>query len=99
MEVEYETAINGKEVKFRRHIPAREGGILRKYLADQTSDNYLDDVPALKLLVEPCELVPDPSSDSCWGDLDTLSELIPLCGAASQFVFQRLAAAQEIRKN
>jgi hypothetical protein len=99
MEVQYEATINGKQVKFRQRIPAREGGILRKHLADTASDNYWDDLPALKLVVEPCELVPHPEDDACWGELDTLSEFIPLCGAVAGYIFSRIAAAQEIRKN
>lgn len=95
--IQYETEINGKEVKFKKSIPLRDGHTLRRFLRNQNSDDYNDDIPALRLLIEPCELVASPDDRHGFDDLDVFQELIPLINASAEYIVSKMAAGKAAR--
>lgn len=97
-EIKYEVRINGKVAKFRRKVPLRDGHVLREFLRPNESRDYYDDVPALKLLLEPCELVPDPEKQECWDDLDTFAEMVPLVNSAVEYIVGKITTGREAKK-
>ena len=98
-EIRTEYVVDGKQVKFRSRIPPKEGRSLREHFTRTTSKDFAEDIPALKILLEPCELVPEPTSQECWDNLDTIGEMAPLINCAAQYVAARFNAALETQKN
>ncbi len=98
-EVQTEYKIGGKTLLFKERIPLKEGHKLKAWLSNRATDDYADDIPALMLMVAPCELVPEPEKREAWDDLDTFGELVPIINAAAEYIVGRIVAATELRKN
>ena len=99
MPVQREYTISGKQLLFKERIPLRDGHKLKAWVRDTTSKDYSDDIPALMMAVDPCELIAEPAKRAAWDDLDLFGEIVPAVNALARYIVERIGAAWEIEKN
>ena len=98
--IKREITIAGKRAKIRERIPLRDGSRIQTLMqAAGNSEELRDYVPIFALLLEPCELVPDPSDAAAYEEMDTFDIILPLVDWTGLYCLSRVAAAREAAKN
>jgi hypothetical protein len=95
-----ETTVNGKKLVMADRLPAKKHFALpRAISAPIGSLPFAEQVGPLVGTVLEWPFAGDPQSLEAWGELDDLTEFMPLWNAVCDYWFERVAALNEREKN